>query len=79
MKLYIGIVNLETGTNVYPHTTEEGARHSVAGFCRDWWETELGDEPMPENESDLISQYFESVEGEWAVIIDEYLIEDANV
>ena len=56
--LQVAIIEHKHGTNTYVDDTFKGAEKQVADFCREWWSNEMGDVIIPENNDDIIEQYF---------------------
>lgn len=62
--VHVLVIDHRQGTNVHVHRTEAGARLILRTFVNEWWEDELGDIPMPEDDDEAITEYFMKANGE---------------
>jgi len=46
------------GTNFYVARTQKGLDKKVADYCREWWAEQVGEEPVPETDSEVTERYF---------------------
>lgn len=53
------------GTNIYSSLSNKEIRRDIAAYCKDEWENEMGEEPMPKSAEKRIEMYFELVENEY--------------
>ena len=49
MQVHVLQISHRHGDNISVHFTRSSADAALAGFCREWWKHELGDEVMPED------------------------------
>ena len=59
MKVTILRITHKHGVNYYVHLTREAARQELVKWVKEWWPKELPDEPIPEDEQEMIDVYFE--------------------
>lgn len=52
------------GEEISVHASYEAAQSRRAGYCREWWQRELGPEPLPECDGLVIETYFALVDDE---------------
>ena len=71
--IWVGEITNEHGTNLYAGTSEEAVRRQFADYCIAWWDDNMEGEEMPDNDDDLITMYFDNVDGE------SYGVEYVNV
>ena len=64
MKIFVLIIEHSHGRNTSVHRTDVEANEEVEYYCRGEWQKEIRDEPMPEDQGQLIAEYFERVESE---------------
>lgn len=61
-------IDNESGIQPSVHRTRDGAYQELDDYVQEWWEKELGDDPMPDDQFERIRYYFDNVEGELAEI-----------
>lgn len=77
-RVWVLRVDHRHGEDVYVHQTEEGARDSLEGYCRLWWneaaahiasDEGLDEEPEePTDRDELITRYFEAIlDEQWSI------------
>jgi hypothetical protein len=61
MQIFVGVIQHKHGDNVYAATTRDRLMKQIADYCREWWKSDGPDEPMPEGDEDVVTQYFDWV------------------
>ena len=62
MKIWIAVISHRHGINTYAARTRAKLRKQLYAYVREWWASEIPDEPMPQfDKQDAIDQYFERV------------------
>lgn len=62
--IWVLVIEHRHGANTYVHKTEAGAQQSLRAYVDDNWAQELGTRPVPDDEEDMIAEYFERVDDE---------------
>lgn len=65
--LYVLHINHKYGDNYWVYDNAFSARQRVVNWCKEWWDTEISSQPMP-NDDDVIFEYFDNVPDEFYVI-----------
>lgn len=65
MKIHVALIEHKYGSAIYAAKTYEGLMKLVYEYVREWWNHEIPNQPMPEDEKEAIDTYFEKVENEW--------------
>lgn len=58
MTVWILLIDHRHGRDMFVFDDQEKAHDALAAYCRAWWEDEIGDEAAPEDDGEIISQYF---------------------
>ena len=71
--VWVVMIEHKYGFDHWVHLSKEGAVKTLVCFITEWWDESYGEKP--EDDWDLICQYFDNVEEEW-YIMDEITLED---
>ena len=68
MEVWFLLINHRHGVDITIHATQDSAYAGLVQYCRDEWENEFADAnppaTPPEDDDELIDQYFENVDDE---------------
>lgn len=65
MKVTVLVISHRYGDSISAYASQELAWEDLENYCRYWWESELPDEPMPAEDEDIVTDYFDLVGNEW--------------
>lgn len=77
MIVYTLMIEHRHGYNLSVHETDVDANLALAAYCRQEWNSEVFDKPMPTDSGQLIAAYFDAVEDEDATIDQTELLGEA--
>ncbi|MGQ7794497.1 hypothetical protein ACUN0C_18995 [Faunimonas sp. B44] len=64
-KIWVASITHNYGTDLYAARTKKGILRQIHAYVEEWWEHEGLEGPMPDDEEEAISEYFEHVDDEW--------------
>ena len=71
--VYVLAISHRHGTNISVFTTEEKGYEALDEFVKEWWDTEITSEQMPDDRDGRISRYFELVDESYELEISPIL------
>jgi hypothetical protein len=77
MKVWVLTVIHKHGYDVSAHTTQEGAHGALASYVGDWWDQEMSEELIPDDDGEAIDRYFAKMSDAESYSIDECELEGA--
>lgn len=67
-QLFVLWISHRHGTDTSIHASQDGASASLRGYIEQWWEQEVGDEPIPADTDEAAEIYFErSYNEDWGI------------
>jgi hypothetical protein len=68
--IVVGIIDHKYGTNTYAGKTKKSVTKQVASYCRKWWDENVKNTKIPEDNNEIIELYFdEENAGAWEGLI----------
>jgi hypothetical protein len=58
-QIWIAAIDHKHGTNLYASETEAGLYQQLAEYCRDYWDQDGPNEPIPSDDREIIKTYFD--------------------
>jgi hypothetical protein len=55
------------GDSYWVYNGEEEAKGRLVGWASEWWEKEIPDKPIPDDDAELILEYFPAADEQWTI------------
>jgi hypothetical protein len=58
-QIWVAAIDHKYGTDLYASTTEAGIYPQLAEYCREYWDQDGPNEPIPADDREIVGAYFD--------------------